>query len=141
MCALSDLKMGRLLDAFDEWASENGYDDKVARPHRLPPTVIEDDPALSLDLTNGEIKTILWATGYTPDYSWLEVPVFDRKGKISHDGGVVDAPGIYLMGMQFLRRRKSALIDGAGDDARELCTHLANYLAGNCQKAENEVPQ
>jgi putative flavoprotein involved in K+ transport len=134
MCALSDLKMGRLLDTFDEWASENGYDDKVFPSHRLPPTMIEDDPALGLDLTSGEIKTIIWATGYTPDYSWLEVPVFDRKGKILHDGGVVDAPGMYLMGMQFLRRRKSALIDGAADDARDLSTHLANYLTGNDQK-------
>jgi putative flavoprotein involved in K+ transport len=47
---------------------------------------------------------------------------------IEHDGGVVSSPGMYLMGMQFLRRRKSALIDGAGDDARELSAHLASYL-------------
>ena len=54
------------------------------------------------------------------------MPVRDAKGQISHDGGVVTAaPGMYLMGMQFLRRRKSALIDGAGDDARDLSRHLA----------------
>ena len=47
---------------------------------------------------------------------------------IVHDGGVVGSPGVYLMGMQFLRRRKSALIDGAGDDARDLSAHLAAYL-------------
>ena len=57
------------------------------------------------------------------------MPVLDRKGRIRHDGGVVDAPGMYLMGMQFLRRRKSALIDGAGDDARDLSEHLVRYLA------------
>jgi putative flavoprotein involved in K+ transport len=72
---------------------------------------------------------VIWATGYRPDYSWLELELLDRKGHIKHDGGVVDdAPGVYLMGMQFLRRRKSALIDGAGDDARDLCGHLAGYL-------------
>jgi putative flavoprotein involved in K+ transport len=49
---------------------------------------------------------------------------------IRHDGGVVALPGMYLMGMQFLRRRKSALIDGAGDDAKDLSEHLAAYLAG-----------
>jgi putative flavoprotein involved in K+ transport len=47
---------------------------------------------------------------------------------ITHDGGVVCSPGVYLIGMQFLRRRKSALIDGAGDDARDLSAHLAGYL-------------
>ena len=47
---------------------------------------------------------------------------------VTHDGGVVSSPGVYLMGMQFLRRRKSALIDGAGDDARDLAAHLAAYL-------------
>jgi putative flavoprotein involved in K+ transport len=47
---------------------------------------------------------------------------------IRHDGGVVSSPGMYLMGTQFLRRRKSALIDGAGDDARDLSADLASYL-------------
>ena len=56
------------------------------------------------------------------------MPVLDRKGRVRHDGGVVEAPGMYLMGMPFLRRRKSSLIDGAGDDARDLSAHLASYL-------------
>jgi putative flavoprotein involved in K+ transport len=54
--------------------------------------------------------------------------VLDRKGQIRHDGGVVASPGLYLIGMPLLRRRKSALIDGAGDDARDLCDHLASHL-------------
>jgi putative flavoprotein involved in K+ transport len=85
---------------------------------------------LGLDLRSGEIRTIIWATGFRPDYSWLDVPVLDRKGRIKHDGGVVDAPGMYLMGIPFLRRRKSTLIDGAADDARDLSAHLAGYLDG-----------
>ncbi len=127
-CAMSDLKMNRLLDSIDEWAAENGLGDGVEDPHRLAPTEVEDSPLLGMDLTNGGIRTIIWATGYRPDYSWLDVPVLDRKGQVRHDGGVVDSPGMYLMGMQFLRRRKSALIDGAGDDARDLSGHLASYL-------------
>ena len=63
-----------------------------------------------------------------PRHSWLDVPVLDRKGNIRHDGGVVAAPGMYLMGMPFLRRRKSSFIDGAGDDARDLSDHLYAYL-------------
>jgi putative flavoprotein involved in K+ transport len=84
-----------------------------------------------MDLVKAGIKTIVWAGGYRPDYSWLELPVLDRKGYVTHDGGIVCSPGVYLIGMQFLRRRKSALIDGAGDDARDLSAHLAAYL-GNC---------
>jgi putative flavoprotein involved in K+ transport len=91
---------------------------------------VEASPPLALDLTTGAIKTILWATGFRADYSYLDLPVLDRKGRVRHDGGVVEAPGMYLMGIQFLRRRKSALIDGAGDDARDLSTHLAAYLDG-----------
>jgi putative flavoprotein involved in K+ transport len=128
MCALSDLKMRRLLDLIDQWASTNGLDDKVEPPDRLAPTRVEDSPPLGMDLVKAGVKTIIWASGYRPDYSWLELPVLDRKGMIQHDGGIVRSPGVYLMGMQFLRRRKSVLIDGAGDDARDLSAHLAAYL-------------
>jgi putative flavoprotein involved in K+ transport len=130
-CALSDLKMGRLLDAIDLWATERGLDGEVPSPERLPPTRVEDTPTLTLDFDRAGIRTVLWASGYRPDYSWLHVDAFDRKGHIRHDGGVVTSlPGLYLMGMQFLRRRKSALIDGAGDDARDLSEHLAAHLDG-----------
>ena len=129
-CTLSDLKMNRLLKTIDEWATENGLDDDVEPPHRFAPTELEAAPPLSMDLGSGAIRTIIWATGFRPDYSWLDVPVLDRKTRVRHDGGVVEAPGMYLMGIQFLRRRKSVLIDGAGDDARDLSAHLAAYLDG-----------
>ncbi len=72
----------------------------------------------------------MWATGYRPDHSWLHVPgVFDRKGRLRHDGGVVaDAPGLYRIGLNFLRRRKSSFIHGAEDDARDLVHHLAQTI-------------
>ena len=124
--ALSDLKMNRLLDALDAWAAANDATDQP--PERFEATRIEASPRLSLDLDGREFRTIVWATGYSPDYSWLHVPVFDRKGRIHHDGGVVNSPGMYLMGAQFMRRRKSALIDGAGADAADLVAHLADCL-------------
>jgi putative flavoprotein involved in K+ transport len=126
--ALADLKMNRLLGLIDDWAARTGVAAEVEAPQRFEPTRIEPSPPLSLDLARGGIGTIVWATGYRPDHSWLEVPVFDGKGRIRHKGGVVDAPGLYLLGEPFLRRRKSSLIDGAGDDARELSSHLAAYL-------------
>jgi putative flavoprotein involved in K+ transport len=131
MCALSDLKMGRLLDRIDNWARASGLDSTVGPPQRLPPTRVPDHPPVALNLAAQDIRTIIWAAGYRPDYSWLELPVLNRKGLIDHDGGVVlGAPGVYLMGMPFLRRRKSALIDGAADDARELSAHLKVHLDG-----------
>jgi putative flavoprotein involved in K+ transport len=133
MCALSDLKMGRLLDTIDAWAAANGINGTVDPPHRFPPTAVEAEPPLVLDLAQSGIKAIIWATGFRPDYSWLGLPVLNRKGEIRHDGGVTSLPGVYVMGLQFLRRRKSALIDGAGDDARELSDHLSGYLDGRAR--------
>jgi hypothetical protein len=109
------------------WAAANGMDDAVAPPQRFEPTEVEASPPLLLDLTRGRIKTILWATGFRPDYSWLDVPVLDHNGNVRHDGGVVESPGMYLLGLPFLRRRKSSLIDGVGDDARDLSAP-ASYL-------------
>ena len=129
LCELADLKQNRLLDTFDEWAARNGLGDTVDPPHRPEPTRVEASPPLGLDFARAGIRTIVWATGFRPDYSWLEIPVLDPKGNIRHDGGVVtEAPGLYVMGLPFLRRRKSSLIDGAGDDARDLSAHLAAHL-------------
>jgi putative flavoprotein involved in K+ transport len=119
VCALADLKLGRLLDTIDAWAGAPG--------ERFAPTTVPAAP-LGLDLRSGEFSTIVWATGYRPDLSWLDVPVLDRRGWIVHDGGVTTCPGLYLIGMPFLRHRKSSLIDGAADDAAELSTHLAVHL-------------
>jgi putative flavoprotein involved in K+ transport len=129
-CALADLKLGRLLDAIDEWATTSDLDDDVDPPERLRPTEVPPAPTLFLPLRSGEIKTIIWATGYRPEYPWLHAPVLDAKGRVRHDGGVTPVPGLYLIGAPFLRKRKSTLIDGAGSDARHLSDHLADYLDG-----------
>jgi putative flavoprotein involved in K+ transport len=94
---------------------------------RYAPTSVGASPRLGLVL--GEpVRTVVWATGLRPDYSWLDVPVFDRKGALKHDRGVVDAPGLYVLGLPFLRRRKSSFMHGAEDDVRELGVHLAAHL-------------
>ncbi|MBX7433949.1 NAD(P)-binding domain-containing protein [Mycobacterium sp. Y57] len=129
VCALADLKLGRLLDTFDRWAAETGIDG-IEAPERYAPTVVPAAVPLTLDLRTGGIRTILWATGFRPDLSWIDAPVFDRKGRADHDGGVTASPGLYLIGMPFLRRRNSTLIDGAAEDAADLSDHLAGFLAG-----------
>ena len=130
VCSLADLKMNRLLDNIDEWITNNDHIVGINPRERFLPTLIENSPTLEINLTENNIKTIIWATGFRPDLSWLDVPVLDRKVQILHEGGIVNFPGMYLMGMQFLRRRKSSLIDGAGDDALDLSRHLKAYLDG-----------
>ena len=130
VCTLADLKMDRLLGTLDEWAAASGLGDQVGPVERYESTRIDGLPSIEIDLAKGAIRTVLWATGYRPDYSWLEVPVLDRKGRLRHQGGVVDSPGMYLLGDPFLRRRKSSFIHGAGDDASDLSAHLAAHLDG-----------
>ena len=130
VCSLADLKLERLLDVFDDWARVDGQGSEVTAPERLAPTEVPRSARLELDLRSGEIRTVLWATGFRPDYSWLDVPVVDPKGQLRHDGGVVDSPGLYALGLPVLRRRKSTFIHGIEDDAREVIDHLGTYLAG-----------
>jgi putative flavoprotein involved in K+ transport len=136
-CEMSDLKMNRLLDRIDEWATINGFDGAVDPPQRFEPTRVEASPSLEADLTG--FRTVLWATGFRPDYSWLDLDVLDRKGRLRHDAGMVDSPGAYVLGLPFLRRRKSSLIDGAGADARALSAHLEAYLAGGSREGESKT--
>jgi putative flavoprotein involved in K+ transport len=81
-----------------------------------------------MDLEASGIGTVLWATGFRPDYRWLRAPVFDLKGRLRHDGGIVDAPGLYVLGLNFMRRRKSSFIHGAEDDVDDLGAHLVAYM-------------
>jgi putative flavoprotein involved in K+ transport len=127
LCNLADLKMTRLLDTIDEVVIERGLEGEVGEPQRYEPIKVEDSPSLSLDLTR--FSSVIWATGYRPDYSWLHARVLDLRGRLRHDAGMVTgAPGLYRIGLNLLRRRKSSFIHGAEDDARDITDHLAAYL-------------
>lgn len=143
VCALADLKMQRLLTSIDQFIDASFDDDgegladersgrpaPPAAPERFEDTRVPAKPLLTLELRQS-VRTIVWATGFRPDHAWLDAPVFDRKGRLQHDGGVVAAPGLYVLGLPLMRRRKSSFIFGAGDDARDITAHLAGYLAGD----------
>ncbi|WP_327001603.1 NAD(P)-binding domain-containing protein [Dactylosporangium sp. NBC_01737] len=122
--ALADLKQQRLLDTFDALGLVEDHP-----PERFAPTTVPASTTLQLDLRSGEIRSIVWATGFRPDYHWLDVPVLDAKGRLDHDGGVLASPGLYALGLPVLRRRKSTFIHGIEDDARDVIDHLAGHLA------------
>ncbi len=129
-CALADLKMNRFLTRANEWATASDLDDELPPPHRFAPTRVDPHSPLELDLRSGKISTVLWATGYRPDHSWLDIPVRDRTGHIRHDGGVVTgAPGLYILGLPVLRTRASTYIHGAGPDSEALAGRLHSFLS------------
>jgi putative flavoprotein involved in K+ transport len=90
---------------------------------------VPESARLQLDLRGGEIRAIVWATGFRPDYSWLDLPVVDGKGQLLHQGGVASSPGLYALGLPVLRRRRSTFMCGIEDDAAEVIGHLAQYLS------------
>ena len=89
VCSLADLKLGRLLDRFDEWALGSGVDGDVDPAPPGADSSRRRAAALAGSPLGGDRNAIVWATGFRSDYSWLQVPVLDRKGRLRHDGGVV----------------------------------------------------
>ena len=125
-CASADLKLNRLLTSIDEYATANGLDSELQAPTRPEPTSV---PAAATTVDLKEFGTVIWATGFRPNYPWLDDDLLDAKGAIRHDGGVMERPGMYVLGLPFTRRRKSSFLDGVGPDALELSAHLAGHLS------------
>ncbi len=137
VCALADLKMRRLLKEIDITADALGAPPGEA----FESTYIGESPPLTLDIEQAGIRSVIWATGFRPNYSWLDVPVLDRKGRLRHDGGIVDAPGLYVLGLPLMRRRKSSFIYGIEDDARDIAAHLVHYLSTYSERPSDELYQ
>ena len=123
----SDVKLADVLKRIDgfiarsEWASEA----PDAGPFEPTWPVALNLGRQTVDLRSAGISTVLWATGFRRAYPWLEVPVFDESGNIRHRFGVTPVPGLYVLGMHFQRRRKSAFIDGVGEDAAFVARRIA----------------
>ncbi|MEO1079890.1 MAG: NAD(P)-binding domain-containing protein [Pseudomonadota bacterium] len=135
VCAMADQKLRRVLKEIDAVADREG----APRGKRIPPTELESSPPLTIELERRGIRNVIWATGFAPDYSWLGVPVLDRKGQLLHDGGVVACPGLYALGLPLLRRRKSSFIFGIEDDANDIIEHLAAYLDKQFRRERHEL--
>jgi putative flavoprotein involved in K+ transport len=106
--------------------------DALGAPREAWPTALTGfgaSPA-RLDLRSEGIGSIVWATGHRRDNAWLRLPgLLDAAGEVRHRGGVTPAPGLYLLGLRFLRRRSSSFIGGVGADATALAAQAAGHLA------------
>jgi putative flavoprotein involved in K+ transport len=121
----ADLKQARLLRRIDEFVDQHGLAADVAAADEPRPTRVGK---LQTELDLAAFSTVIWATGYRPRYPWLMLDAFDRKGRLRHDGGVCAVPGLYVLGLPFMRRRRSNLISGLGPDAVELFAHMRGHL-------------
>ena len=128
--AAADARLARVLARVDAFAAASGLDAEVGPPEPFEPFLWPKEAPDTIDLDAEGIRTVVWATGFRRQYPWLEVPVLDSRGEIRHDGGVTPAPGLYALGLNFLRRRKSSFIDGVGDDAAVLADHIAARARG-----------
>ena len=123
-----------LLDAADAYVERNGLDlplEPQARRRLADPECVTA-PILELDLAAAGVTSIIWATGYAVDFSWLKVDAFDANGKPKHQRGVSAEPGVYFVGLPWLSRRGSSFIWGVWHDAKHVAGHIATqrtYLA------------
>ncbi|MFS2222084.1 flavin-containing monooxygenase [Pantoea sp. B65] len=116
-----------LLDAADAWIARNGVDlpEEPAARHFLPDPESVVHPLLELNLSQAGITSIIWATGYATDYSWLRVNAFDAQNKPQHHRGVSTEPGVYFLGLPWLSRRGSTFIWGVWHDAKFIADQIA----------------
>jgi putative flavoprotein involved in K+ transport len=126
--AAADVRLARLLQRIDSFATRTRLDGVVGPRAAFEPFVWPAHAPAAIDLRREGIRTVLWATGFRRLYPWLKLPVLDAHGEIRHEGGIAALPGLYAIGLYFLRRRKSSFVDGVGADAVELSAHLADYL-------------
>ena len=125
MIKAADLKQARLLDRIDAHIDEHDLRDLVSAPDRPEPT---PRPPVVTELDVARFSAVVWATGHRPRYPWLDPALLDHRGAIRHDGGVLEVPGMYVLGLPFTRRRGSNLLAGIGADARLLSEHLVEQL-------------
>ena len=132
--AQGDANYLSVLDEADAYVARNGLDlpeEPDARNIEPAPDCVTD-PILELNLAEAGIASIVWATGFAVDYSWLKVDAFDENGRPKHQRGVSAEPGIYFLGLPWLSRRGSSFIWGVWHDAKHLADHISTqrkYLA------------
>jgi putative flavoprotein involved in K+ transport len=123
----SHVRLQRTLKRIDDFISDNELSIAVAVSVTRVPFLASSD-SLTLDLQRGGIRSVIWATGYIRRYPWLKMPVVDGGGEIIHKGGAAAVPGLYVLGLTFLRRRRSHFIDGCGLDAEDLAPLIKAHL-------------
>jgi putative flavoprotein involved in K+ transport len=116
-----------VLDEADAYAAAHRLDlpEEPEARHLLPLPDCVTKPTLVLDLKKARITSIIWATGFRPDFGWIDLDIFHTDGRPRHQDGVAEVPGLYFVGLPWLSCRGSAFIWGAWRDAKRLAAHIA----------------
>jgi putative flavoprotein involved in K+ transport len=130
-----------VLDEADAFVKRNGLDLPEEPDARVigPDPRCMTDPLRELNLIETGVASIIWATGFSSDYSWLKVDAFDTNGRPKHQRGVSSEPGIYFLGLPWLSRRGSSFIWGVWHDAKFLADHIATQRAYLQYKAREQA--
>jgi putative flavoprotein involved in K+ transport len=129
-----------LLDEADAYVARNGIDlpeDPEARRIEPQPDCVAN-PILNLDLAQAGITTIIWATGFSSDYRWLKLDVFDERGRPKHQRGVSAERGIYFLGLPWQSRRGSSFIWGVWHDAKHIADRISTQRKYNEYRPSNQ---
>ncbi len=141
--ARGDANYMSLLDEADAYALRNGLDlpdEPAARRIESDPECVTE-PILELNLQEAGVTSIIWATGFASDYSWLKVDAFDSQGRPRHQRGVSAEPGIYFLGLPWLSRRASSFIWGVWHDAKHLADRIATQRKYLDYQASSKQPR
>ena len=133
-----------LLDQADAYVIRNGLDFPEEPEARkvLPDPKCVTDPILELNLEEAGINSIVWATGFDVDYSWLKVDALDEKGKPKHERGISAESGVYFLGLPWQSRRGSSFIWGVWQDAKFLADQITlrgNYLEYDASESTSKL--
>jgi putative flavoprotein involved in K+ transport len=123
----ADIKMAEVLTRIDRFIADTGIEAGPREPFTPTWPLAVGTPA-GMDLRSEGIDTVIWATGCRRAYPWLRVPVLDAHGEIRHTGGITPEAGLYVLGLNFQRRRNSSFIDGVGHDAWLIGREIARSL-------------
>jgi putative flavoprotein involved in K+ transport len=121
-----DASYNMFLSMAHEHVASAGLDmpEDPAAHERLPKTPGIATPPAQLDLRAENINAVIWATGYTLDFSWIDLPVIKSDGEPIHHHGITEIPGLYFIGLQWLSKMMSSFLSGVGDDAARLADHV-----------------
>lgn len=125
--AHGDAAYTQFLDQADAYISDgnlNLAEEPEARLATPDPPSLTGPPIRHLDLYENGVTSVIWGTGYAPDFRWIDAPIFDARGLPAHRQGITEVPGLYFLGLSFLTKFGSSFVTGVGDDAARLADHI-----------------
>jgi putative flavoprotein involved in K+ transport len=114
------------------WADIRGWIDRLCATAAIPRPDYDVPPPMriqtraEIDVLREGVTSVIWTSGFRPDYSWVKFPIFDAMGFPIQVNGQTSVPGLYFMGVHWMRKNKSAILYGVGEDAEIVARHIVD---------------